>query len=688
MARRHTSGVLAPNGKIYFYGGRDYRTDIKRNDFYSFDPTTNDFTNLTTPGLMYSRSHVSVALPNGLIVYIGGYYHAASRGSNAMPYNRVLLYDTNTHTWEYKETTGDKFSERILASGTLGPDKKTIFMFGGFIGFISNDTMLVGFGQAITTYLNDINVLRMDSKIPDQATWLGGPEEFLSDNLTEETTGTNLSKGAIAGIVIGSIAFAVLLGLCIWKRDKVSYLAHYFYHRIIWVPRSGEPIWTEACRFAFRSVVLVLLLFFFGYTIKEIVNSDKSVITIRTESAMVHTPDIRFCFDGWKNDTDTGANLRPRVICSTDEGYDCSKFVTNLNMSIHQPAFSDRLGDVYCSLYSPPSWFSLTDSRGKGGNGTVVLFSFYGNTATDGVIHTTFYPPGKDPNVDKYNVDTSDIASLVTEEELETWIVLDLEDRYASNVHTISPKSVSTLGYQIKDHQYVTDNTWNRVGFLPIYQHVPEIETVFRSGVKSDNILSRGSYHICNFKIFPDDYAIIILQEKKVSTLLNVLGSVGGVISLAVAIQVWLFGFRPNSPWGIVHRWSAGPMKSSVQRNLQGHFNSLYTPVPFVNPVRQLLTELSPVNEHSIDEKNVAESQHIDYKVGTYHQQRMAQMEERVELMEQILKAYYVDDEVFQVLDTIIKQKRAMNHQLGLPLEEAQQNTVGLRQRLLSRTIS
>ncbi|KAI9025019.1 hypothetical protein CLU79DRAFT_886464 [Phycomyces nitens] len=731
-ARRYTSGVLAPNGKIYFYGGYSYRTDLKLNDFYSFDPTTNHFTNLTIPGLMYTKSHIGVALPNGLIVYVTGYCTKTVHGSSPMPYNRVLLYDTSANRWEYKNTSGDKFSERTLASGILGPDKKTIFMFGGsnpttaleneeedatlyndifmldtwawtwkklntrgylpiarnsaVMGFISNDTLLVGFGQAITTYISDLNVLRMDSKISDYATWLAGPGDFLSNDLTQEITGTNLSKGAIAGIVIGSIGFVIFLGLCIWKiRENIGCVIYHFSRKVMWVPRSGEPFWAEGCRLAFRFVILVLLLFFFGFTIKEIVNSDKAIMTIRTESFIIQTPDIRFCFDGWDNGTDVSTNLRPRVICSTDESYDCSKFLTDLNMSIHQPEFSDRFGDVYCSLYSPPSWFSLTNSKGKGGNGTILLFSFYGDPDTDGAIHTTFYPPGKNPNVNKFNIETTDIASLVTEKEMESWIVLDLEDRYARNIHTIAPRSVSTLSYQLKECRYITNDKWNNIGFMPIYNKVQEVETVFRAGVQSDHIQSRGDTHISNFKIFPDDYAIIVLQEKKLSTLLNVLGSVGGVISLAVAIQVWLFGFRPNSPWGIIHRWSVGPMRISVKDSLHSRFNSLYTLVPFVNPVRPPITELPGVNEYSFDKRNVTETRHIDYDIGIYQQQRITQLEERMELTEQLLKSYYVDDEIFRELDTAIKQKHAMNCQSNLPLEESQQNIVELRQRLLPR---
>ncbi|KAL0083350.1 hypothetical protein F4703DRAFT_1757399 [Phycomyces blakesleeanus] len=732
-ARKSLSSVVAPNGKIYLYGGQDYDTEHRLNEFYSFDPATNHFTNLTTASLMYSESHSAVALPNGLLVYTTGYLTPTRSGSIGMPYNRVLVYDTNTDTWETKETSGLTFNERILASATLGPDKKTIFLFGGsnpttvldseedeatlyndilmldtstwiwkkmetqgypptarnsaFMGFISDNILLVAFGQAITTYINDVNVLRLDNQELGQSTWLGSPADFLSNKLLKEKTGTTLSKGALAGIVIGSIAFVAFLAFCIWKsRKSFKYLAYYFRHKILWTPRSGEPIWAEGCRLVFRCVILALFLLFFGFTIQEVVSTDKSIMTIRMGSTTVQTPDIRFCYDGWDTDESTGKNLRPHIICSTDESYDCSAFVTPLNMTVHKPAFSDRLGDVACFLYSPPSWFGLSNSKGKGSNGTTLLFSFYGNPDTEGAIHTTFYPPGKDPNVVKYGVYTTDVVSLVGRTELESWIVSDLEDRYAANTHTIIPNTVSTLSYQIKDHQYITDDRWNSVGFLPIYGHTPEVETTFRSGYQSKLIQSRGNYHISNFKIFPDDFAIIKLQEKKVVTLLNAIGSMGGVISLAVAIQVWIFGFRPNSPWGIIHRWSVGPMKTSVKKGLISQFYSLYTPVPLVSHVNQRVSAVSPAIQNSIDEKITTAPYQIENVKELTQKQRLVQMEERMELMEQLLKSYYVDDEIFRELDRAINQNFVNSPATDLPLEESRRGSTGVRQRFLPKT--
>ncbi|KAI9029746.1 hypothetical protein CLU79DRAFT_735839 [Phycomyces nitens] len=717
-SRRDYTATLAPNGKIYIYGGVAYANNDKLNEFYAYDPLYNQFTNLTIKGQRTINSHTATALPNGLIVFAGGSTSLDKRSDLlSLGSKEVIVYDTIKDTFSTRNVGGVSFTERTSASSILGPDQETIILFGGLegydqtkeavsnnmffldtstwtwslpltqgyppaprnqasMGYIGADNLVIAYGQSITTTRNDINILHFNNQTAPALLWIRSFQDIKAAQLGARPS-TGLGGGSIAGIVIGSIALAAILLVCVWKSQRYirSFLLNFFCN-IIWSPRLGEPVWAEGCRLVFRGFIFLLLAFFFSYTVWEVVNSSIATITISSDEATIQTPDIRVCFDGWSNSPSTSANNRPHIICSTDEGYDCMQFITPLDLNIHQPAFSDRLGEVACFLYAAPTWFGLSDKTGGYGNGTTLVFSFYGNNSVTGAIHTTFYPPGMNPNVAYYNITTTDIKQQLGAAQINDWIIADLDDRYAVNVYSISPKSVVTLGYQIQDHQYLTDSGWNMVGFLPIYNHTPELTTNFRPGVVSSFIQNRGSYHLSNLKVFPNNYAKVTLLEERRSTFLSVLGSVGGVISLSVAFQVWLFGFRPNSPWGIIQRWSVGPARRSFKETLADRFESNYTSIPLADSVYLPMGALGPDSRQSLNEEKYPE---CGIEEDQFDQrQRLARVEERIQLTEKLLKAYYVNSEIFEELSESIKQKKFESSDATLS-NESQQGLINER---------
>ncbi|KAL0076759.1 hypothetical protein J3Q64DRAFT_1770585 [Phycomyces blakesleeanus] len=717
--RRDYTATLATNGKIYLYGGIEYATNDKLNQLLVFDPLTNQLSDITKSHQSTLNSHTATALPNGLIVFVTGSTSVSTRSIlSALPSEEAIVYDTINDAFTIQKIGGISFPGRTSSSAILAPDQKTIVLFGGLqgydmakesvcndllfldtstwtwsaspsrgfppaprnqasIGYLNSNNLVIAYGQSITTLRNDINILQFNGQSMTTLTWLREFQAITSSQLTGARPSNSLGAGSISGIVIGSIVVCIILIAFIWKTRRYtrSFLVNAYYN-IIWTPRLGEPVWVEGCRLVFRFFILLLLLFFFSYTLWEVLNSSIATITISSSESTIQTPDIRICFDGWTNSSETSANNRPHLICSTDEGYDCMEFITPLNMTLHQPAFSDRLGEVDCFLYAAPKWFGLTDKTGGYGNGTTLIISLYGNNTVTGAIHTTFYPPGMDPNVVYYNITTTDIRQLLTPSQIDSWIVADLDDRYAVNVYSISPKTVVTLGYQIQDHQYLTNSGWNTIGFLPIYNHTPELTTNFRPGVVSSFIQSRGSYHLSNLKVFPNNYATVTLLEERRSTILSVLGSLGGVISLAVAFQMWLFGFRPNSPWGIIQRWSIGPIRRSFEHNLVSRFDSRHTSIPLVDSVYHPKGAFDSDSSQYLNEAKLNFERSSEEEEMIDQRQRLLRVEERMQLTETLLNAYYVNSEIFQKLSESIKQRKLGDSDDTLAVNESEQNLI------------
>jgi hypothetical protein len=358
--------------------------------------------------------------------------------------------------------------------------------------------------------------------------------------------------------------------------------------------------------------------------------------------------DVRFCYDGFPNYPIASDLRAPFVACQTDTGYSCTQFVRPLDMSLFEPVYADNLGFVNCLLFRAPTDFALTSTSGSN-NGSRLLFTFYGDqTINYGRIHASIYPKQMDPNIVTYNI-SDNIPSLMSEIDVLNWQTGERNDIQATNVFTMEPSTYNTLAYNLIDHQYLQDVSWNYVGFLPIANSTPEVETYFRQGSPNP------TYNITHTDIglmalFPQAYVESVQREVKMYTLLNALGFVGGIFGLLVAIQAWLFGYRPRSPWGVVHRWSVGDLKQSLLRSLQSKFKITDSGIPLVHPVRHRFS--------------VSELNHLDHDEP--ETQRIHRVEERMQMLEMLFKAYYVDDEVFRSLDDANRSGQ-LNRMAGTP---------------------
>ncbi|KAG2214245.1 hypothetical protein INT47_000801 [Mucor saturninus] len=607
----HTTSILS-TGQLVVIGGVNGATGTLADmtSVWVYDPSSDNWTgqNVSAPqGTPSTGSdRTAVVTSDDKIILFGGDSGSIQRTRQYL--NSIAILDTKTWSWSIPSITGIPPSRRSFAVGGILDDKH----------------LTVAFGSSSNSYYNDINTYDLQS-----GAWLQSFSESSSSG------DGSVSKGLIAGVTVAAVVLLVIILFLLWKfQSYIRWLVTRI-HNDIWKPRTGEPVWAETGRIVSQVFFLFFFVMFLYFVIRQAIDSPNVVQRIEYSTASVEVPDVRFCYDGFpaqsavSTNGDSGA---PGVSCQTDNGYSCSQFVKTLDMSIFQPTFSDNLGAVNCFLFRAPEEFQLTSTSGAN-NGSRLLFTLYGDQATTyGRVHVSIFPKKMDPNAKIYPLG-DDIVNYLSEFDVLNWQNAERNDLQATNVFTIAPFTYSALSYDIVNHKYLQPVGWNYVGFLPVTNSTPEIESNFRSEAPNPTY-SSGHTDLGLVAVFPQSYAILEDREVKMYTLVNALGFVGGIFGLLIGAQAWLFGYRPRSPWGVVHRWSTGSRKQSLLSGLQAQFKTADSGIPLVHPVhhrfsKQVIAGMEPETEA----------------------QRVSRVEERMQILELLFKAYYVDDEVFRSLD-------------------------------------
>lgn len=651
--------------KIYIYGGASSEQKVF-SDLWVIDAATTTYT-FTKLSSYYARyGHTGSMTSDGKLVIIGGSIVTGNQNSLAAM-NQLTVYDVASNSWSIVKTTGNVPSPRSDHSAVITSDDKIIIL-GGDSGAVprskqftrsvaildtktwtwtipnmqgippsarsyASAAMLDGkhvtlaFGSALNVQYNDINVMDVEN-----SAWL---QSFTSNN---NSSSSGLSTGVIVGVTVACVVLLVIILFLLWKFQAYIRFLVTRIHSDIWKPRSGEPIWAETCRIVFQIFFIFIFAMFLVFVIKQAIDSPNVTQRIETSAAQVESPDVRFCFDGYNvNTANPNDPKNPAVACQTDVGYSCNQYVRTLDMSVFSPLFTDRLGNVQCYLFRAPNDFKLTSTSGLN-NGSRLIFTMYGDQSIAAArVHISVYPKAMDPNAYVYGIN-DDTPVLLDQGAVLAWQNDERNDVAATNIFSVEPFTYSALSYEISDHRYLQDVGWNYVGFLPISNHTPEISSDFRTEAPNPRY-TQGHADLGLVAVSPVAFTEIIDREVKMYTLVNALGFVGGIFGLLIAVQAWLFGFRPRSPWGVVHRWSIGDMKRSLLRGLQDKFKTTDAAgIPLVHPVHK---------RFSVNDFN-----NLGYESET---QRISRVEERMQVMELLFKAYYVDDEVFRSLDNANK---------------------------------
>ncbi|KAI8881518.1 hypothetical protein K501DRAFT_324461 [Backusella circina FSU 941] len=653
------SSVYDGNRSVYILGGLNASAFFS--DFFVMDTITNEITTLPNlPAEIFG--HTMSYMRNGQLVVIGGSYRTASMpGFALLSMSTAFIFNTTDRLW-YNQSISVLPEQRSPSvrnnhNAVVSSDDK-IFIFGGdndgtpfskqisnsvntldtttwtwnspiingappqrrsyaSAGFFDSKYLIVAFGQGIGGFYRDINVYDTGAN-----SWLM--------SFTPAEAESNISGGIIAGITIVCFIVLVCLILLIWKFKRYMQLLFKKAHEDIWKPRTGEPLWAETTRFLSLIFLLFIFALFLAFVIRQAIKSPDVIQTTQQPAATVEVPDIRFCYDGISPPSTPNVS---GVTCSTDAGYNCNAFMIPLNMTMFKPVFTDMAGDVNCYLFRAPEYFILTATGGNN-NGSKLYFNYYGTPQSPaGCVHIAFYPKKMDPNVRAYGIVDS-IPNLMSQEAVGNWITKEINDQDATGVYDIQPYTYSVTNYDMISREHLQPVGWNYVGFLPVTNSTPEIETYFRSEMPNPAYATTHA-DLGRIQVLPNSFSTIVERDVKIYTLVNALGFVGGIFGILVAIQAWLFGYRPRSPWGVVHRWSTGERKRSLLRGLQSKFQITNSGIPLVHPVH-----------HRYSMSNLG---HLD--LNEPDDQRINRVEDRMQMLEMLFKAYYVDDEVFRSLD-------------------------------------
>lgn len=366
---------------------------------------------------------------------------------------------------------------------------------------------------------------------------------------------------------------------------------------------------------------------------------------------------MRFCFDGWNYEDD--------LFFSTDtvSRAETSKwnFTHRLDMTNLRPYYSaSRQGALQCWLFLPSPDFRLAyQADMQSNNGTRLKFLFggvYEGTMNSSRVHISIYPPDRDPNKVIYQYEEQpDLSS----DEIQRWMRLELNDQQPENVYTAEVNTYSSISYQLKNHRYLSDSGWNAIGFASIYNNTPEVDTDFRTSIQDEEMMVKNTVDV-----YPANFLDVTEEDQRMHTLVTSIGSVGGLLSLFVFLDNFLFGSRPSPVIGVVQKLAIGKMKRSIQNSQLDAFGFLGRPVPFVHPVdskNNLLNShqrrqhgLKTFKQHGTTTRHETEMEDIkiiDHAVEeNVIQQQVAELTRRLQLMELVFKNYCIDDQIFKNL--------------------------------------
>lgn len=387
---------------------------------------------------------------------------------------------------------------------------------------------------------------------------------------------------------------------------------------------------------------------------------------------------------------------------------------------MHQPYF-DYTGAIECHLFHADEYFRLSRTATIGQqqqcNGSRIQFSFFGTPAeqdTNRFVHVSVYPRRRDPNLDFYYNE----EKYMNKQELEKWLYDDSNNLFSSSDKRTSLhfNTSATLSYKLLTHRYLQSSLWNIVGIASAYNSTPEVDATFSPDVQ--RLLRPGNNPASvNFlDVYPESFVTYTRMEQKLHTLLTSVGSIGGLLSLLVTLNSWLWGSRARAPLGWAHRVLWGRRAHMwLLDGLRTKFGHVSESVPYVHPVESHLLSQQQADWHSIinlPHDNLASSalpleqpstssatlQQSDSemsKKNKYRQsnltdssrtqcgddngipsvvscdrcltvaQELERLQRRVQLNELVLKEYYIDDEVFRnisvAMDIDNKEQQAIS---------------------------
>ncbi|KAI7876804.1 uncharacterized protein EV154DRAFT_451365 [Mucor mucedo] len=668
--------------------------NTEMHDFWRYRAEFNTWDLLPSPSHITRCGHTSSMLSDGRLVILGGYHCPTTNHEGPLdliPMDRLLMYDTRTSIWvDPPQIKGVIPASRRSHSAIVMNTHGDIFICGGqneavspfqiylgssmdhakemvgildtqtwtwrtpkydhipfpqsfaAVSIINNTKLVYGFGIHYHTVCDHFRVFDISTESWEDP----APIKQLADIRVHE------ARMDILWVIIACICLAIAgsCGVLIWtlgtKRIQTKFhTSIHLIKREIWKPRIGEPGWAETSRLVLKLLFLFLFIYLIWTLTSQVIHSPiiDQLSFEETSDKTVDVPDMKFCFDDW-DQTD-----KPYIRCNTDFGIPCSDWILPL------PTDDD---DRICMLFRAPTTFRLGETSERLlSNGSFLFFDYYGPSPNDGLqLQVDVYNTFHNPNVAIYNLSSpGDTFEWNDKYEQDLYV----KGRSIQNSHRVNLGVVSTISFQLIKRVSLQPGLWNYAGVASYVKTKYEIETVSSSesfptmyDPSSGAPQPLGSIHL-----IPLSCQTRVLREQKAFSLMNAMGIFGGLFGLLFSLQSCLFGYRPRSPWGYMHRWSFGQLRSSLMRGLQTHFFPTQEPLPvYVAPTaveptysaqKGLVINTSPSYLLPASPVVFSHEEREDVRLG--------QIEDRIHMLERLFGAYYIDDEIFRSLDNALK---------------------------------
>ncbi|KAI8148889.1 hypothetical protein BJV82DRAFT_663239 [Fennellomyces sp. T-0311] len=706
------SSITLPDGRIVYLMGQEghstYDVGFENYSYcdhvYVLDPRDMTFNRIEVTAaetdIPLQRAGASSTLgPDGTTIYVFGGWGVSEVLLNAPgTFNDLWALDTTTWTWN-----------KISANMNI-PRSRT----KAASGLLYNRYFMVAFGLSDLTYLQDIHLFDIESSawiiditLPPET--VEQKDHYLGSFLQKHPKAIYFASAIILAIVIVIIVILMITFGSLRKTVR----------SIFWDRRVGEAAWTEAFRLVVKAFMAVYMYGYLVYVIEQARTSPNVMNTSINSEDTVGLPDMRFCFEGW-------AIEGLQVGCQTDilSTQDCiaTNYIHRLDMSLHVPYFGSGLGEIQCFLFAPPPGAFVLGYQDKSQNeqvrGKMVEFLFYGFPdlydgtifPASGSVQVVVYPPGNNPNIQAYNLagQPGIMEQEISPENMQNWRISETVDTPDNSKFYVETGAASSIRYQLHKTTRLLNSTWNYFGIFQDKVETTTIDAIYEAGIPNNVYLQQ--YAASALSVYPDGFVTVKDEESRVHTLYSSLSLAAALFPTFTQIIEMLFGVRGGSPWGKVQQWGTAipQVRRSIEKYLKKDFGDyIGTRVPFVNAVQGDPTnhekerhglqplfdsQKSEVLNNSLSEtpsdlsastakaKTRIEEKDLDtidaplttnelYRSHIALQKEVKRLEQSLQFMEIVYKAYYMDNEIFVALHELfyreeIEQKAEDNANL------------------------
>ncbi|KAI9272771.1 hypothetical protein BDA99DRAFT_556372 [Phascolomyces articulosus] len=577
-----------------------YLTTVSKNYVHILDTNTNQIItqpvqiqegefrdNITGLSLIQMDQYFAFTNPDNHreIIYYSDFYDTSKKNITS----HLFSFDINNWSWVPRPLSELRGGSSSVIYQGFRP------RYGASIGVFDDRYAIVAYGQDINYAFSDFRIIQkrtVDANTLEAILALGPNDvDYLKSVYRQKFDDffltDLLSKGAIAGIVISSVVAAILTCFFVWRYQRsIKRFITWSFGYLLWNPRTGEPRWTEYSHIVTKFILLSLFFAYLAYNLNQVINSPIVTLSFKPPAENgVMTPDTRLCFQG---------TLDINVTYSIKHEAGVSK--NNVKSATRFPSSKFYPYSTYKVAHTNADcWYISREANSlKTGDVMAIEYTYtLDNVSTMHSVQIDVYPATakKNPNEIIYFGNKSLELTPWEEEGIDDPQVLsfaqDTKNGMSNdNRYTLDLATSAIITYELQKHQYLANYGWNKVGFAPIYNDTAEVTTSLQTDVRgSGGVPIDPNAHSSLITLRPSGIVEVTLQDQQVNSLVSVLGSVGGLITLLVAFDNFFFGSRPRSPWGILHRVFPRNHKSSFENTLRDKFGFLNRPIPFVHPV-------------------------------------------------------------------------------------------------------